>query len=381
MPYIARILENKILEYLKHFPVVGLTGPRQSGKSTLLKHLLKNKYEYVTFDRDDIRTLFNHDPNSFMNHFQHRVIFDEVQKVPEIFSYIKVAVDNNRQHYGKYILTGSAQFSFVKQITESLAGRIGLLTLLPFQFSELPEKERKKAIYKGSYPETVVNHYRINDDWYASYIDSYFEKDIRGLFNIGDLRDFRRFLDLLAANASQLLNMSRFANDLGVAVSTIKRWISVLEASYIIFLLPPYYKNYGKRITKSPKVYFYDTGLVTHLTGTSEKSLFEKGPLKGAIFENYIISEIVKAKMHRKMNAEFYYYRTAKGDEVDFIIDRKTHKEFFEIKCNATFTPRMLKQIDTIMTKKDKGHLLYTGKALPYQSNICILNDQDFLLN
>ena len=146
-------------------------------------------------------------------------------------------------------------------------------------------------------------------------------------------------------------------------------------------MLPPYYKNYGKRIIKSPKVYFYDTGLVTHLTGTSEKSLFEKGPLKGAIFENYIISEIVKAKMHRKMNAEFYYYRTAKGDEVDFIIDRKTHKEFFEIKCNATFTPRMLKQIDTIMTKKDKGHLLYTGKALPYQSNICILNDQDFLLN
>ena len=377
MPYIKRSLEKNVQHYIKNFPVVGITGPRQAGKSTLLKQLLKDKYQYITFDRSDLRALFYNDPDQFMENYNNRIIFDEAQKAPEIFEYIKVAVDNDRQNYGKFIVTGSAQFSLLKQITESLAGRIGLLTLFPLQYSEIPKPQQSKALYMGSYPETVVNNYAANYDWYASYIDSYLEKDIRGLFNVGDLRDFRQFLSLLAANTSQILNMSRYANDLGVAVSTIKRWVSVLEASYIIFLLPPYYKNYGKRIVKSPKIYFYDTGLVAHLTGIYSKTLFERGPMSGAIFENYIIAEIIKSLTHKRMPAEFYYFRSTKGEEIDLIIDNKLYKELIEIKHSATFNPRMVKNIGELIEKNDKGYLLYNGKNLPYTKNIKIINYND----
>ncbi len=379
MKYLDRILEHKIQDYLQHFPAVGITGPRQSGKSTLLKHMLHNKYQYITFDKDDIRNMFYADPNSFMTNYSKHIIFDEVQKAPEIFNYLKVAIDEYRHNYGNYIITGSTQFSLVKQITESLAGRIGLLTLLPLQYKEMPAKHHKSAIYQGSYPEIVVNNYANGYDWYASYIDTYLEKDVRGVHNIGDLRDFRRFLGLLAANTSQTLNMSHYANDVGVAVSTINRWISVLEASYIIFLLPPYYKNYGKRITKSPKVYFYDTGLVSHLTGISTEELFIKGPMSGAIFENYVIAEIIKKATHTKAPVDFYYYRTSNGEEVDLIMDRKVSKSVIEIKFNATFNPKMVRQVKALLEKDDQGYLLYTGKKLLVSKNIQALNYKDFL--
>lgn len=379
MKYLDRILGQKIQDYLRHFPAVGITGPRQSGKSTLLKHVLHNKYQYITFDRDDIRNMFYADPNSFMNNYSKHIIFDEVQKAPEIFNYLKVAIDEDRHNYGNYIITGSTQFSLVKKITESLAGRIGLLTLLPLQYKEMPIKHRKTSIYQGAYPEIVVNNYANVYDWYASYIDTYLEKDVRGVHNIGDLRDFRRFLGLLAANTSQTLNMSHYANDVGVAVSTINRWISVLEASYIIFLLPPYYKNYGKRITKSPKVYFYDTGLVSHLTGISTEELFIKGPMSGAIFENYVIAEIIKKAAHTKSPVDFYYYRTSNGEEVDLIMDRKVAKSVIEIKFNATFNPKMVRQVKALLKKDDQGYLLYTGKKLLVSENIQALNYKDFL--
>jgi len=380
MHYIKRVLEDKLEDYLKRFTVVGITGPRQSGKSTLIKHLLKNEYRYFSFDKGSNRELFYGDPVRFMQTYDNKVIFDEVQKVPELFEYIKDAVDNDRRNNGKYVITGSAQFHLIKNITESLAGRIGLLTLLPFQFSEMPKKNRAESMFKGSYPEPVLFNYENNEDWYASYIDTYLERDVRDVAQIGDLRDFKRFIGLLAANTSQILSLSRFANDLGVAVSTINRWISVLEASYIIFLLPPYYKNYGKRIVKSPKIYFYDTGIVSYFTGIRNQELFENGPMKGAIFENYIIAEIVKKERHIKSHADFYYYRTSKGNEVDLIIDRKTQHEFIEIKCNATFNPKMIKQVDELLSKNDKGILLYQGESMSYGKDIKIENYQDYLL-
>lgn len=380
--YLTRVLEKELLAYVKSFPVVSITGPRQSGKSTLLQHVLSQEYNYVTFDKDYVREMFYADPLNFMATYRNRVIFDEVHKVPEIFNYLKIAVDEDRHNYGKYIITGSTQFLLLKQITESLAGRVGLLTLLPLQYSEIPAKYRDEAIYRGSYPEIVINNYAKSYDWYASYIDTYLERDVRGLHNVGDLRDFRRFLGLLAANTSQILNMSRYANDLGVTVSTIKRWISVLETSYIIFLLPPYYKNYGKRVVKSPKIYFYDTGLVGHLTGIRTKELFINGPMAGAIFENYVISEIFKREVHAKSFAELFYYRTSKGDEVDLIVDRKTTKEIFEIKLNSTFTPRMVGQLNDLLAKEpgSKGYLLYTGETLPYSANIRLFNFSEYLL-
>lgn len=377
-PYHHRVLEPKLIDYIKHFSAVGLTGPRQSGKSTLLLHLLKD-YQYVTFDDDRMVALYQNDPQKFMRIYHHRVIFDEVQKVPELFNDIKIAIDADRATPGKFILTGSSQFTLIKSITESLAGRIGLLSLLPYQYSELPKQWHYDSIYKGSYPELVNKHYEFDTDWYASYVDTYITKDVSHLANIGDKRDFRRLISLLAANTSQLLNMSTYAKELGVDVKTIKRWISVLEASYIIFLLPPYYNNLGKRIVKSPKVYFYDTGLVSYLTGISNANLFERGPLLGSLFENYMVSEILKREIHLKSHAELYFYRTSNGEEVDLIIDRKQHREFIEIKAGETFTPKMSRALENLCDKESTGYLLYRGKNVPYLPNIQVMNYQDYL--
>ena len=259
MKYLPRVLEQKLTEYLTLFPVVGLAGPRQSGKSTLIRHLLGKDYQYQTFDDPTNVRLFSEDPVGFIASYQDKVIFDEAQKVPEIFQYLKMAVDEDRQNYGKFVVTGSAQFNFMRQIAESLAGRIGLLTLLPFEYIELPQEYRQQSVYLGQYPELSEHHYKHNDAWYSSYVNTYLEKDVRSMHDIGNLRDFNRLLSLLAINTAQPLNMSELANKVNVSATTIKRWISVLEASYIIFLLPPYYENFGKRITKTPKIYFYDT--------------------------------------------------------------------------------------------------------------------------
>lgn len=378
MKYIPRILEHKLREYLAFFSVIGLTGPRQSGKSTLLLEKLP-EYTYVTFDDYAIVNLFYDDPEKFMRIYHDKVVFDEVQKVPEIFNYIKLAVDRDRQNTGKFILTGSSQFAFLKGVSESLAGRIGLLSLLPFQYVEIPASLRDKAIYRGSYPELVDKHYQLSEDWYSAYMNTYLTKDVSALSNIGDMRDFQRLIYLLAANHAQILNMSRYASDLGVDVKTIKRWISILEASYIIFLLPAYYRNYGKRVVKSPKIYFYDTGLISYLVGIREQKQFEQGPLAGALFENYVVAEILKREIHNKTLAELFYYRTSAGLEVDLIIDRKQYLELIEIKKSETFKAQMLSAVEQIKQEKDKGYLLYSGKNRPYTDNIAVMNINSYL--
>jgi uncharacterized protein len=379
MPYHHRQLENKLQEYLKNFSVVGLTGPRQSGKSTLLLHLLKD-YQYVSFDDYQLLNFFHHDPEKFMRLYSDKVIFDEAQKAPELFNYIKIAVDKNRQTYGKFVLTGSTQFTLMQNITESLAGRIGLLSLLPYEITEIPKLLRKESIYQGGYPELINKKYQLAQDWFSSYLETYIEKDVSALAQIGDKRDFRRLISLLAANTAQQLNFNRYAVDLGVDIKTVKRWISILEASYIIFLLPPYHRNFGKRIVKSPKIYFYDTGLVSYLTGIYSTTLFEQGPMTGSIFENYIVSEVLKRELHRKTHAELFYIRTSHGIEVDLIIDRKTHKELIEIKSGETFKPAMVNALELFLEDGDQGYLLYRGRRFPYDEKIRIINYQDYFL-
>jgi len=380
MKYIPRVLEKSVQKYLKAFPVIGITGSRQSGKSTMLKHLFKGTYRHVSFDDYRIINFFYDDPEKFMSTYDNKVIFDEVQKAPEIFNYLKLSVDNDRQNYGKYILTGSSQFSFVKNITESLAGRIGLLSLLPFQFAEIQKKLKEESIYRGSYPELVCRNYKFSDEWYSAYLDTYLDKDVKMIYNIGDLRDFRRFISLLASKTSNILNMSRFSDDLGISVPSIKRWLSILEASYIIFFLPAYFKNFNKRIVKSPKIYFYDTGLVSYLSGIQTKELYEKGPLSGALFENYIVSEIMKKNLHSKSEHFLYYFRTSKGQEVDLIEENRGTKNWIEIKNFKTFKPRMTAPLEEYITKKETGYLLYNGKDFPYKKNIKIINYQKYLL-
>ena len=379
MNYQHRALESTLKDYLQYFPVVGLTGPRQSGKSTLLQHILP-EYTYVTFDDYRVISLFHHDPERFLTIYADQIIFDEVQKIPELFNYIKIAVDSNRESKGKFILTGSSQFSLIKNSSESLAGRIGLLSLYPFQFAEIPADLHEESIFRGGYPELVERNYEFYNAWFSSYIETYIHRDIVSVGHVGDVRDFRRLLQLLAANASQQLNMARYASDIGVDVKTIKRWIALLEASYIIFLIPPFYKNYGKRLVKSPKLYFYDVGIVSFLTGIENKTLFENGPMAGAIFENYLVSEILKKERHANQSSELYYLRTSHGVEVDLIIDRKNKKEFIEIKNSETFHPRMIASMSEFIEEGDKGFLLYRGENFPCHEPISVINYNEFLV-
>lgn len=376
--YLPRLLEKQLDEWLKLFPVVAITGPRQSGKSTLLKEKLSS-YRYVTFDDIQTRNYFANDPSGFMSQYSNQVIFDEAQKAPAIFDAIKLTVDNDRDNYGKFILTGSSQFSFFHNITESLAGRIGLLTLLPFQFNEIPPALRQSAKLNGSYPELIKRNYLGRDAWYDAYLNTYLNRDVRDLIKIGDLSNFQRFISLLAANTSQLFNQSHYANDIGVTVQTINRWVSVLEASYIIFRLQPYYQNHGKRLIKRPKIYFYDTGLVSFLTGIETEEQIEKGVMAGPLFENYIIAEIKKATINHREKNKLYFLRTNHGKEIDLIIDHKTSRDLIEIKHTATFSPRMIAAITDFINQNDKGFLLYNGDDFPYNSPFNIQNYQNFL--
>ena len=376
--YIKRELESILTEYLNYFSVVGLTGPRQSGKSTLLQHCLPD-YQYVTFDDYKIKELFYSDKDKFISIYNNKIIFDEVHHVPELFDLIKLTVDMDRGLKGRFVLTGSAQFKLMRNISESLAGRIGLLTLLPFSFKEVKNLELLEMEYKGCYPELVTSSYKYSDKWYSSYIETYLEKDIKLLSNIGDLRDFSRLISLLAARTSQQLNMSDLSKELGVSVSTIKRWVSILEATYIIFLLQPYFKNLGKRIVKTPKVYFYDTGLVSYLTGIETVKMYNNGPMAGPIFENYLISEIYKNIKHQDLNHNLYFFRTNHGEEIDLIVDKKKLRELIEIKKSMTFKSNMIKTVEKYIGDNEKGYLLYSGEKFPYLKNIEIINYKDYL--
>ena len=376
--YIDRELENSLLSQLDIFSVVGLTGPRQSGKSTMLKAALPH-YRYVTFDDYRIKELFYNDREQFITIYNNKVIFDEVHHVPELFPLIKYHVDQNPEQKGRFILTASAQFTLMKNISESLAGRIGLLTLLPFSWGEISDYADSSIEFKGSYPELVLRRHKSSQQWYSAYIETYLQKDIRGMGQVGDLRDFSRLFSLLAARISQQLNMSELSKELGVAVNTIKRWISILEATYIIFLLPPFYKNFGKRIVKAPKVYFWDTGLVSFLTGIETDKLYNNGPMAGSLFENYVIAEIIKNIKHHNLYHDCFYLRTNHGDEIDLIVDKKTSKDLIEIKKSMTFKSSMVKHISKYMSENDSGYLLYSGERFPYVDNINIEHYIDYL--
>ena len=378
--YLTRALEPTLARYLSSFPVVGIAGPRQSGKSTMLVQTLGKKYEYVTFDDFAALQLFQDDPERFLRLHPAPVIFDEIHRAPDLFVNLKLLVDKDRRSKGRFILTGSSQFAVMKHVSESLAGRIGLLTLFPFQRSETPAACRNEAIWKGTYPELIVEEYAHREEWYSSYLDTYLTRDVRDMGGVGDLRDFRRCLVLLAGRTGQLLNISELARDLGVAVNTVKRWISVMESSFVVYLLKPLFKNIGKRLVKSPKVYFIDPGMVSFLTGIHTESMFEDGPLAGPLFENYVVSELLKRETHNGRRPELSFVRTSNGVEVDVVIDRGASREFIEIKNTSTFRPDLLKGLRSLKGKADKGLLLYRGKSMDYDEGLRVLNFSDYLL-
>lgn len=356
--YVPRKIEPALKKAAKQFPAVALTGPRQSGKSTLLRELFPH-YQYVTFDDPVVREQAVTDPNLFLDSAGEKVIIDEIQYVPELLSYLKVRIDRNRGQKGRFLLTGSQQFSLIKNLGDSLAGRIGLLELLPFSVLEkkdipgmvlaTPMDSFVHACLKGNFPEIAIHKEMDSHLWYAGYLQTYLERDIRSIYNVGSLRDFQQFLKLLAARCSQVFNLTKLSGDIGVSVTTVKRWISILEASRIIYLLPPYYRNFGKRITKTPKVYFIDCGLVCYLTGLKNREHLLSGPLAGALFENYCVQETVKAFLNQAERPPLYYLRTHNNVEVDLLIETGLHTLLpVEIKLTKTPKPAMAENINKI---------------------------------
>jgi predicted AAA+ superfamily ATPase len=372
--YIQRTLEKEIKRGVNSFPVVTLTGPRQSGKTTLLKHLFP-KMEYISLENPDILMLAKNDPVGFLNNLKSSAILDEVQKVPELLSYIQGIVDEVNDS-GMFILSGSQQFNLMSGITQSLAGRTAIYKLFPFTFSEVgvsKSSNLNELMLKGFYPRLWshnIDPYRL----YADYIETYVERDLRQIVNIRDLDKFRLFIRLCAGRVGQLFTSSNLANETGVSVHTINSWLSILETSYIIFKLPPYYSNINKRLIKSFKIYFYDTGLACSLLGITRKEHLQAHPLRGALFENLVIAEAVKTGNNRGIRDRFYFYRDSNHNEVDLIVDYVTSIDAYEIKSSETFHPSLLKGLNyirKIFSKKTaKTVLCYAGKQeLKYQDH------------
>jgi len=337
---IQRIAENALKRLSSQFPVVGITGPRQSGKTTLAKAVFPGK-KYVTFDDRSMRDTASSNPQDFLMAFPNGVIIDEAQKVPGIFDALKIAVDSTNTEPGKFILTGSSQFRLQSNMTDSLAGRAAFLKLLPFSVAELKAAEclpetAYELIYNGQYPPLYdTSKHFIPEDWYESYIDTYLDLDVRDQINPSNLSTFRRFIQVCAANSGQIFSMDKIGREVGVSGPTIKNWLSVLEASFIIHFLEPDSNNLGNSIIKTPKLYFVDTGLLCHLLRLEDKGELILSRHKGAVVETFAVAEFLKHRMNQGKKANLTYYRTSKSEiEVDMIADWR-HTFAVEIKSST----------------------------------------------
>jgi predicted AAA+ superfamily ATPase len=397
--YISRSLEPVIQKAAHEFPAVVLVGPRQSGKTTLLKHLFGERYPIVSLESPDVRLIALNDPRGFLSLYPPPVVLDEIQYAPALLPYIKEIIDADRSQTGQYILTGSQNLLLMQQVTESLAGRAAVLKLMPltrWEIAQTPERkfawesslnsslpaqttaELWEQVLRGFYPELAVHPERDVRLWHASYVQTYLERDIRNLRNIGNLTMFQTFLRALAARSAQILNLSELARDVGVSVNTAKDWISILEASFQIFILRPYYANIGKRLIKSPKVYFVDSGVLCYLVGLRDIEHAAAGPMGGAIFENLVISDLFKIYMHRGEEPALYYWRTVAGAEVDLVVETQTGLIPLEIKQSETPRPEMAKELLVFQRdfkeKAKPGYVIHPGKmTLPLGQGVITL--------
>ncbi|MBK7129383.1 MAG: ATP-binding protein [Crocinitomicaceae bacterium] len=362
----TRALKAEAIETANEFKILCVTGPRQSGKTTFCKNLFK-KTKYINLEDPDMAGFARDQPRKFLSACKGRTILDEVQRVPELFNYLQGWVDKQGQN-GQFILTGSSNFLLQEGISQSLAGRVGYIELLPFSQSELSindaaDDDVTSAIFRGGYP-VVVTGKTSAARWNDNYIKTYIEKDLRLLRNIGSLSTFNRFLRVCAGRASQLLNLSSIANEIGVDVKTIDAWISVLEMSYIVYRLPPYHVNFNKRVIKSPKLYFYDTGVLCHLLGIRSASALASSRHYGEIFENFIVTEIVKNRKNHEQSGDVFFFRDSVGNEVDVVIDRGDSLVPIEIKSARRINSGDLRGVRWFnrFLRQSGGMLLYGGK-------------------
>ncbi len=335
---LERTMASRLIKLARKFPVVTVTGPRQSGKTTLVHGVFKD-YKYVSLENPDVREFAMSDPRLFLSRHTPPVILDEVQRVPGLLSYIQTIVDESGRD-GMYILTGSNNLMLLENVSQSLAGRTALLNLLPFSFEEIASGHLKsvsleETLFTGSYPRIYAKGLR-PDEFYGNYIATYVERDVRRIIKVTDLDKFQRFLKMCAARCGQLINLSSLGNDCGINHSTAKAWLSLLETCYIIYQLQPHFENLGKRLMKSPKLYFLDTGLLCYLLGIQKHDELVSHPMRGHIFETWVLNELLKSRFNSGLRSNLYFWRDHVGHEVDCIIDNGSALKAIEVKSGTT---------------------------------------------
>jgi len=341
---IKRDAQDSLIRLARGFPIVAITGPRQSGKTTLTRLAFPDK-PYLSLEDPDMHSLAEEDPRGLLSGFPDGAVLDEVQRAPQLFSYLQTHVDANMRP-GMFVLTGSQQFGLLSGISQSLAGRVGLVQLLPFTISELKSAKRlpitlDDLLFRGLYPP-IYDRDLIPGDWFAGYMTTYIERDVRQLINVRDLSTFHRFVKMCAARIGQLLNLSSLAADCGITHNTAASWVSVLEASYIVCLLRPHHRNFNKRLVKSPKLYFIDTGFAAWLLGIREPQQISFHAQRGALFENLVVTEFLKERFNRGLQPNLYFWRDSKGLEIDLILEEGDALKPIEVKSGQTIVPEFL---------------------------------------
>lgn len=367
---VTRKLEHELHELAQKMPILTISGPRQSGKTTLVKTAFPD-YNYVNLEDPEKRLFAQQDPKGFLATYGLNLIIDEIQHVPELFSYLQVIVDEQPAP-GLFVITGSQNFLLLNKVSQSLAGRTAILHLLPFSLAELKATKYAAESYEqyimtGFYPR-IYDKNLLPAQWLSAYTFTYVERDVRQIINIGDLATFQAFLKSCAGRIGQVLNYTSLGNDLSVSYQTIKRWISLLEASYIIFQMPPYYKNINKRIIKSPKLYFYDTGLASYLLGIRTVEQLNSHYLKGALFENLVIGDLKKQFYNNGLEPQLYFWREKNGHEIDCLVESGLNLIALEIKSGKTIHDNFFKGLRywQNITGNDADHcfLIYGGDEI-----------------
>ena len=342
---IPRLATSTLTRLAKGFPVIALTGPRQSGKTTLAKHVFPNK-TYVSLENPEELEFAQKDPKRFLARFKEGAILDEVQRCPSLLSWIQGLVDE-RSRMGDFVLTGSSQFELVAGITQSLAGRVGRVELLPLSIQELAQAHQlpsqlNTCLLQGGYP-SIYDRQVSPQDWFSNYIATYIERDVRQLIAVRDLTQFQRFVKMCAARSGQILNLAALGADCGLSASTAREWLSVLEASYLVTRIQPYYQNFGKRLVKTPKLYFLDVGLMAWLIGIRDTVTLDTHVSRGALFETFVVSELIKRQYNQGQNADLYFWRDSAGNEIDLLSDTPQGLQAIEIKSGSTFASDWIK--------------------------------------